>query len=385
MKKDKTNTINMTNGTILPQIIQFMLPIFFSNLIQQLFNIVDAMMIGQFLGIEALAGIGASLPIYSLIILISITFAHGLSIITSQMFGANDTIGFKNSITTGLFLILSCTSIYGIINYFTLDAILEIMNVPIGIRPITKEYCSVLCFSVVIIALLNILFSYLRAIGNSKTPLYFLIFSSLLNIILNYIFMKYLNMGVKGSAYGTALSFLITTILCLYYIIKKYKNFIPQKENWQITFSSIKKHLWIAVPMVCQYSIIVLSIAIVQTACNNLGSDYITGMTIGLRLEILTAQMLNAIGLATITFVAQNYGAKKLSRIKKGVSQVSILSFSIAVFLAILTYLFEDNLISLFLNDDNPEKLDTILNLAKQYINISIIFYIFVQNIKRGE
>jgi len=228
--------------------------------------------------------------------------------------------------------------------------------------------------SMLIIILSNLLFGFIRALGDSRTPLYFLVFTTIINILFNLFFIKCLKLGVKGSAIGTVTAIGISVLCCLIYI----KKYIPilhiKKQDWKYNKEFMKEHLNIAIPMSIQFLVLSLSIMIIQSVCNSFGEKIIVGFTIALRIEQLATQPLMAIGLAMATFVAQNYGAGKISRIRDGIKKAVITSFSISIIMSGCVFLYGKHFIGSFLT--NPDS--TAIDVGASYLSISIMFYLFL-------
>ena len=195
----------------------------------------------------------------------------------------------------------------------------------------------------------NLLANIIRALGDSKTPLYFLIFSALINIILNYALIKYLGFGVEGSALGTIISLSISVICCYFYIAKKYPLLHLHKSDWKLDWNFYKQHIIIALPMGIQFSIIALSSIIMQSVCNTFGATTIAAFTSAMRIEQVAMQPMLSFGIAMATYTAQNYGAGYIGRIRKGVFNCSIISLVIALIAGILMYTVGENMVDIFI------------------------------------
>lgn len=248
------------------------------------------------------------------------------------------------------------------------------MNVPAAIFDDAYKFMYVLSLSAVMIVTFNLFSGFIRAVGDSKTPLYFLVFSSLINIVLNFIFINNFKWGVVGSALGTLVANTISVVLCYMYMWKKFpllrleRRFM--KFNWQI----MRDHLNIAVPMALQFSILSFSILIVQSVCNSFGPSVIAAFAAALRIEQIATQPLMAIGLAMATFSAQNWGADLLSRIRRGAKYAFLISTGLSIFGFILMREVGENMIGIFVNDGNVD----IITIGKEYLVISTQFYFFL-------
>ena len=372
---------NMTTGKPLALIIKFAIPLLISNCFQQLYSISDILLVGNLIGVEALAAVGAAAPLFFFLVVVSIGFTNGLTVITAQSFGAKNYKKMRKSVATAVTLSMSFTVLFSFTIYLLLDYLLKIMNVPDEIFSDTKGFISIICIGAVMIVTFNLLSGLMRALGDSKTPLYFLIFTTLTNIILNVFFIYYCHLGVRGSACGTVVAMTLSVILCLLYMSKKFAILRPRKGDWKIDIDFCKKHLIIAVPMAIQFSIIALGSAITQSICNSFGFETIAAMTAAMRVEQMGAQPMVSFGVAMSTYVAQNYGARRIARIRHGVFACSTVSLVLSIVLALLVFCFGKQVINIFLPNENPLLTDKIINLAQTYLNISVIFYFFLGQI----
>lgn len=368
---------DMTVGNPTKLIIQFAIPLLIGNVFQQLYNLSDIVIVGRMLGVNALAAAGASAPIYFTILLITLGFTAGLCVITAQCFGAKDESNIRRSITHSLVAgILLSLVVTASLLYFLKD-ILRLMNVPEEIMQDTYIFTSTLNYGLVLVVAYNLLAGFIRALGDSKTPLYFLVFSSVLNILLNLLFIGVFKMGIIGSALGTIIAIAISVICCAIYIIRKFPILRLKKTDWIFDWNFMKHHLNVAIPMSIQFSVIAISLLVIQSVCNRFGANTIAAFTSAFRIEQLATQPMVALGLALSTYSAQNYGAGKIGRIRRGVWNCSLISLGISVIIALSVRLIGENMIQIFIDSNNPE----IINTAKDYLNISTLFYFFLGQI----
>ena len=270
---------NMTAGSPAKLILMFALPLLIGNLFQQLYQISDILIVGRLIGIEALAAVGATAPIYFVFLLIAFGFTGGLTVVTAQRFGAGDYKGVRSSITHSL---IAAGILSGLITVFLvlfLRPLLKIMNVPAEIMEDAYKFMSVLTGGLILIVFFNLLSGFIRALGDSKTPLYFLVFSTLLNIAFNFTLIYHFKLGVVGSAIGSVCAIFISVILCLVYMYKKFPIMRLKAEDWKFSRAFMRVHLHIAVPMAIQFSVLSLSMMIIQSVCNSFGADVIAAFT----------------------------------------------------------------------------------------------------------
>jgi len=362
---------DLTKGTPLKLIIIFALPILLGNVFQQLFQISDVLIVGRLLGVDALAAVGASAPIFFMFLIIAFGFTAGLTIITAQRFGARDIKGVKSSVFHSLLasLVLSTIISGGLVVF--LRPILRLMNVPDEIMEQAYIFTLILGLSITFIVLYNLLSGFIRALGDSRTPLYFIIFSSVVNIVLNFVFIYYCNLGVAGSALGTFCSVLLSVLACIWFIAKKNPILKISISDCKYKHKFMMEHLKVAVPMALQFSILAFSMMIVQSVCNSFGTDVIAGFTAAMRIEQISTQPLFAIGVAFATYAAQNYGAALIKRIRQGVRQCLVVGLVLSLIISLAVRFYGTNWVAAFIENGNTE----IINIGQQYLLISSYFY----------
>ena len=365
---------NLTKGTPSKLILMFCLPLFIGNLFQQLYSITDILIVGRLLGINALAAVGATAPIFFVFLILSFGFTGGLTVVTAQRFGAGDFNGMRKSVTHAVMASFVLCLFITLFLVFFLRPVLHVMNVPKIIEDDAYLFMSILSLGFIMIVFYNLLAGFMRAMGDSKTPLYFLIFSTLLNIVFNFVFIYFFSFGIKGSALGTVLAAGIAFILCVVYMRRKFDIIRLKKTDWYFDKQMLAAQLKIAFPMSVQFSVLSLSMMVIQSTCNSFGPEVIAAFTAALRIEQLATQPLLALGMAMATYTAQNFGAKKISRIRQGVRFTAIVSFCIAVCMSLLVRYVGRDMIAVFLNDKNT----FIIDIGKTYLGISTLFYFFL-------
>lgn len=367
---------DMTSGSPIKLILWFSLPVLLGNLFQQLYLMSDLILVGRFLGMHSLAAVGTIMPLYGVVIMMSFGFTSGLSIIIAQRLGAEDFQGIAKSFAAGIILSLVFSSCLMTCLPF-MPLIMNMMNVPVEIFEDAVIFVNTLLYGCVAMVFYNYLANVLRALGDSKTPLYFLIFSCVFNILLNLWFIIVLGMGVRGSALGSVVSQVSSVLLCGLLIYRKFPVLKLTKQDFNISKEWLYAHLRLAVPMTVQFSVIGLGALIIQSVCNTFGTSAIAAMATSIRIEQFIALPLVSIGAAIVTFSAQNYGAKKIYRIRQGVFQSSVFSLILSFLLPILVFVFGDKMVLLFLKEANTE----VVNLAHTYLQITTLFYCFLGQI----
>ena len=343
------NMQDMTSGHPLKLIVKFSIPLLIGNIFQQLYSISDIIIVGRLIGIKALAAVGVSAPLFFMLVLVSIGFTNGLTVITAQRFGARDYRGLRRSVTTATLLSSAFTLSAGAVMLASLDVLFKVMNVPQEIAQDAKSFISIISYGVIMIVFFNLLSGFMRALGDSKTPLYFLIFTTLLNITFNIVFIYCMKLGVAGSALGTVCAMTVSVFCCLLYIGKKYPILHPQKEDWKLNWQF----------------------------CNSFGPDTIAAFTSAMRVEQLATQPMVSFGIAMATYVAQNFGAGMIGRIRRGVFECSMISLTLSIALAAVMYTYGAHIITIFVSKEHHN----VIEIAETYLHISILFYFFLGQI----
>lgn len=373
---------DLTKGEPLKLIIIFSIPLLIGNIFQQLYNIADLVIVGRLLGVEAFASVGAVAPLFFLIMFIIVGLTNGFAVVTGQKFGAKDTAAVKKSVVISTVLSLFVTLFFTLICSIIMHPVLRLLNVPENIYKDAYWYIEIIVLGLITATFYNLLASIIRALGDSKTPLYFLIIASVANIILALCFIELFNIGVAGSAVAVVLSQGVSVLLCLFYVKKKFPILHLKKQDWLIKFdkefyNSALEHLKIGIPMAAQFSIIGIGVIVIQSVCNTFGSDVIAAITAALRIEQIATLPMVSFGVALASFVAQNFGAKKFRRIRTGVIHTSILSIVLSILMAIVMRFWGADIIKEFIGSATPK----IIDIAHQYLMISTFFYIFLSQI----
>lgn len=320
-------SLNMTEGSILKNLICFAIPILIGNLFQQLYNIADTAVIGNILGDQALAAVGAAAPVYNLLIGFANGLTNGFAVIIARYFGAADKHKMNRSIALTYVLSAVTAVVLTIGSLVLLDPLMRSLKTPDEILSDTESYMKIIIlFSAVTIAY-NMFAGMMRAIGNSKTPLYFLVISTLVNIGLDILFIKEFHMSVAGAAYATVIAEGVSVVLCFLYALKKCKFLIFKKSKlvWEkIMVADIAST---GLSMGLMYAIVSVGSVILQGAVNSFGTSTITAHTAARKIDDIFMLPLGTISMAASTFASQNYGAGKVDRVKKGIRYGIIIAF----------------------------------------------------------
>lgn len=365
-------TKDMTSGNPVKLIVLFSIPLLIGNIFQQFYSMVDTVIVGRYLGVDALAAVGSTSSMFFLINGFVVGIASGFSILVAQRFGAKDNEGLKKAVSSSIILCVFAVIILTSISILFSRHLLHIMNTPENIIDDAATYINIIYSGIFATLAYNMISSILRALGDSRTPLYFLIISSFLNIILDLIFIVNFSMGVSGAAYATIISQGVSAVLCLGYTYKRYKNLRLKRADFKVSKYVYVTHLKIGIPMALQFSITAIGIMIVQSAINVFGSVAIASYTAASKVLQIVMQPAITLGVAMATFCGQNLGARQYRRIKTGVkkcTQISILTSIIAG--AILMFLGR-YFVGLFIENPSEE----ILSYAQQVFNYSAYFFI---------
>lgn len=363
---------DMTTGNPVKLILSFSIPLLIGNIFQQFYNMVDAIIVGRFVGVQALAAVGATGSLAFLVIGFIFGLTSGFCVLIAQRFGAGDYKGMRHMVGMSLYLSIGVTLILTILMLFVSKPLLELMNTPEDIIDEANVYISIIYAGMLATMFYNLLAGILRALGDSKTPLYFLIIASILNVVLDLFFIVTLQMGSAGAAYATIISQAVSAILCIVYIVKKFPILRFEKGELQFKLDSAMKMIGIGLPMALQFSITASGVIILQSAINSFGSTVVGAYTAASKVEQLTTQPLLTFGTTMATYVSQNLGAGKMDRIREGVRKGVVITVITSILGTISVILFGKELISMFITNDQIEALD----LAATYLNIASLFYI---------
>lgn len=365
-------TKDMTTGNPVKLILLFSIPLLIGNIFQQFYSMVDTIIVGRFLGVSALAAVGSTGSMTFLIIGFVLGLASGFSVLVSQKFGANDEEGLKKAVASAIVLsVISCI-IITVISVLTAKPLLRLMNTPNDIINDSAAYITVIFAGTAATFFYNMISGILRALGDSKTPLYFLIVSSILNIVLDLVFIVNFKMGVSGAALATVISQGVSGLLCLIYTAKKFPILHLKKEHFKFESEYIKQHLNIGIPMALQFSITAIGAVILQGAVNAFGSTVVAAHTAASRVEQLVMQPSITFGVTMATYAAQNLGAGNLERIKEGVKKCTMINIAIGIVSGFILVFAGEMFINLFVSEADP----SVIAYAKEYLTIVAFFFI---------
>lgn len=365
---------DMTKGNIWKHIIMFAIPLIIGNVFQQFYSMVDTLIVGRTIGMSALAAVGATGSLAFLVNGFTIGLANGFAIMVSQRFGAGDMNGVRRSIAMGGMLSMLFAIIVTALSVTFSMKILETMNTPADIIRDSYLYIVTIFWGIPAVMVYNYMSSIVRALGDSKTPLYFLLIASVLNIILDFVCILVFKMGVMGAGVATVVSQAVSGILCLIYVAKKMPDIRPAKEDWKFESKLALNHIRLGVPMGVQLSIIASGSIVVQTMLNGFGTVAIAGFTAASRIEMMISQIMISFGLTLATFTGQNYGAKNVNRIREGVRKTTVIMMIWSVIGALLLLAFGKSLTMMFI-DSNEQSVEEVVKYSYEYLIIMATFF----------
>lgn len=373
--KDKTN--DMTVGNPVSLIIRFMIPMCLGNVFQQFYNIADSIVAGQFLGVDALAAIGSTSSLMFFVTGWLNGLSSGFAILVSQWFGAKQYDKMRHYVAMSIYLAAAFAIVMTIGFEALNEPILRLMNSPEDLMGSVKGYMGIIYAGLIVTAAYNSLAAFLRALGDSRSPLYFLIISAVINVFLDIVLIVKCGMGVEGCAYATVIAQAISAVCCLIYIIKKFPILHLKREDFQVSFTSFKYLLALGIPMGLQFSITAIGTIIVQGAVNIYGSVYMAGFSAAGKLQNIIVTVFAAFGATIATYVGQNRGAGKMDRVKEGMRYTQFLILGWSVITMIAVFFFGKYMTWLFID---PSQTD-VVNVSVTYFHTVFWAYPFLGSI----
>ena len=367
-------TNDMTKGSPLKIFIFFSIPLLIGNIFQQLYSMVDTIIVGRFVGVDALAAVGSTGSMFFLVNGMILGLTSGFSVLVSQKFGAKDEEGVKKSVASNITLTIISTIIITVVALLLKNAVLKLMNTPENIFNDSNTYITIIYAGIFTQTAYNMAAGILRALGDSKTPLYFLIVSSILNIVLDLVFIVNFKMGVAGAAYATNIAQGLSAVLCLIYSYKKFKVLRLKKEDFKVEKSYYKDHLKIAIPMGLQFSVTAVGVIIIQSAVNVFGSTVIASFTASSKVLQLVMQPLISYGVTIATYAGQNLGAQKFDRIVNGMKIMNYISIVTSLIAGAVLVFFGKYFVMLFVENPTAE----MIGYTQEVLNYAAVFMIFL-------
>lgn len=356
----------MTEGNPYKLLITFAIPILLGNVFQQLYNVVDLMIVSNKLGLSALASVGTTYAITGLLYSFLNGLTNGFSIITAQFYGAENDKEVRRSVAATVTIALIMTVIFTILSFIFIKPLFRFLHTPESLIPDAYTYISVLLGGLIFTMLYNMFANILKAIGNSVMPLIFLVIAAVLNIFLDLLFVNVLDFGIRGASAATVMAQAVSAILCFIYILKKCPEIHISKADFHFDSHLISRLLTTGLSMSMMLSIVSVGSVILQSGINGLGEQTLGAHTAARKILEISMMPLAVFGAATATYSGQNYGAGKMDRVWQGTKASLTLSFTWSAIACIILVPFAPYLVSAVASDNTPE----ILNLGKMYLRI---------------
>ncbi len=371
----------MTKGSPLRLLIEFAFPLFIGNLFQQFYSMVDTIVVGRFVGVDALAALGTISGFSFMVIGFAQGLAQGFSVLISQRYGANDSAGMRKAYAQSIIASSAISILISFIFAMLSRQLLLLINTPENIIDMANSYIMIIYIFLFCSVFYNLFSSVLRAVGDSKSPVAFLLIASVLNIIMDLIFVICFHWDVIGVAIATVLSQGISALVSLIYIDRKYPSFRPTREDWKPDYKICVKLLRIGLPGAFQFSVCAIGVIIVQAVLNRFGSDIIAAYSVGTKIESVMTQFFVALGMAMSTFAGQNLGAIQVQRIRKGFRTATAVAVVYSLIATLFAILFSRPLSYIFV-DRNTVDPDVIAKAVQYTVTVSYFFiplgFIFV-------
>jgi len=366
----KSGMRDLTTGSVGKNILRFAMPMLLGNLFQQLYTFVDQIIVGRFLGKEALAAVGASFPVIFTLIALIIGIATGGTIVISQFFGAKDFNKVKRTIDTIFIVMAVCAVIMTVVGISFSEEIFRLIKLPEELMPMANSYLTIYVSGLVIFFGYNSVAAILRGLGDSITPLYFLILATIINIGLDLLFIVKLGWGIEGAAFATLIAQGTAFIVAIFYLNRNHELIKFNIREFAFDWEIFKQSLRIGLPTGLQHTFVALGMMALMGIVNGFGTDVVAGYTAAGRLDSLAVIPSMVFSMALSTFVGQNIGAGKIDRVKKGLTRTMLMSSAVAIVVTILIIIFKYPLMSLFTTDQG------VIDVGADYLTIVTSFYL---------
>ncbi len=365
-------TTDMTVGNPIGHILRFALPLLVGNIFQQFYNMVDSLVVGNFVGANALAAVGNCGAVNSLFFALANGLSIGIGILAAQYFGAHDEGKIKSVIANAVYALGSVAIVMSVFGILFSPQVIWLMGTPEGIRAESVIYMRVTCAGMLGLAFYNGAAAVLRALGDARTPLYFLILSSIVNVILDLLFVLQLDMGVMGVGLATMIAEYTSAIVCLLYAYKRVSFFRLRREDMKPDREIIIRSFQLGIPIAMQSAMISVSRMILQGVINSFGESVMAASNIINRIEELVQQPFSSLHAALTTYAGQNIGARDTERVKKGYRQSAVVAVSFGLLIIPIAYLFGENIIGAFVKEEE------VIAIGTAALHINSLFYTVV-------
>lgn len=370
--KKKNSNLDMTVGNPTKLLILFAIPMWIGGIFQLLYNMVDTIVVGRFVSLNALAAIGATGTTTMFLMLLGNAVTNAVCVVISQAEGAGKTDTMKRLVSHAAYLTVAASVIVGLFSLFCARPLMKLMQAPAEIIDDAVLYIQIVGGCMIFQNLYTGASSVLRAIGDSRTPLYFLILCSLLNVVLDLAFVLILGMGVTGVAWATVISQAVSAVLSILYMVKKYPHLCPDRASWQLDTAIVKEYLSIGLPMCFQSAVLSVGDMIITAVINTHGADIVAAYTIGSKVQNLATITFSNLAFSFSVYAGQNYGAKKFDRITDGLKKGLMLICGLAFLSTAIVIPFAKQLALIFMDATAS---DTVLTAAISMIRIQGVLF----------
>lgn len=363
--------LDLTRGSVTKGILLFAFPMICGNMLQQLYNVVDTLIVGRFLGADALAAVGSSYTLMTFLTSILLGMSMGSGAIFSIRYGEKRWDRLKENIFTSFAMIFVFSALINILVYLLADEIMGLLSVPDQVYGAMKSYLLVIFAGIMATFLYNFFASLLRAVGNSMTPLIFLGIAAVMNIVLDLVFVIVFLWGVEGAALATIISQWFSGIGCMVYAIRKCPQMMPQRRHLKITGAGLREISGASFLTCMQQSVMNFGILMVQGLVNSFGAVVMAAFAAAAKIDAFAYMPLQDFGNAFSTFIAQNYGAREKERIRRGMRVAVMMMVAFSVIISMVLLIFAGQLMELFVGDEEPDIVET----GVSYLRIVCVFY----------
>lgn len=354
----------MTSGSPAKLIFGFAIPMFLGLLFQQFYSMVDTLIVGKFLGVNPLAGVGSTTSLNFMVLGFCMGVCNGFAIPVAQMFGAKEEHRLRRYVTNGAWLCIVFSIVMTLVVVAVCRPVLVLMQTPEEIFEYAYVYIVIVFWGIPCTFLYNILAAIIRSLGDSKTPVIFLAISSGINIVLDLVFVLVFDKGVEGPAIATVLAQGISGIICLWYMYRKFPVLHASREEWRPEFSYMGKLCYIGIPMGLQYSVTAIGTLVLQAAVNGLGAAVVAGVTAAQKINMFISCPIESLGQTMAPYAGQNMGAGKIDRIGKGLKSAVLMGWGVSIICFLIAVLFGKQLTTLFVDASET----TIISYSYQFL-----------------
>lgn len=356
--KTKAKNLDMTQGEPARLLVLFAIPMLIGGIFQLMYNMTDTLVVGRFASVDALAAIGATGSTTSLIMMLGQGLTNAVSVVISQAEGAGRQDRMKSCVAHAVYLVLAGSLVLGLASFFGARPFLTLLGTPENIIDDAVSYVQITGGLSIALTAYNGVAAVLRAIGDSKTPLYFLILCSLLNVVLDLVFVIAFHGGVPGVAIATVISQAVSVVLCVFYMVRRYPRLRPDAASFRFDGKIIREYLSIGLPMCFQSGVLCVGMFVITAVINSFGSDIVAAYTIGGKVEQLATLSFSNLAFSFSVYAGQNYGARLYRRIGEGLKKGLLIIVGLTILSSAVMLLFARPLAQIFLEEDVAAVLD---------------------------